>query len=344
MEDQGPVVVTGAGGWLGQNLVRALVRDGCRVRAFVHGISGDTSGAASLRVLDRSVETVVGDLRDPVALDRLFDHLAGATVYHAAAVIHPRRSTRELYDVNVGGTELLLDRARRAGVRRLVHVSSNSPFGVNPTPDDRFTEQSPPNPYLGYGRSKLEAEQVVLRASERGDVPAVIVRAPWFYGPFQPVRQTQWFRAVRRGRFPLVGNGENRRSMVYTDNLVQGLRQAADTPGVESRAYWIADAEPYRMRDVLGTVRDAMVAEGFPVSGGQPRLPSVAGEAAEWLDGVLQSRERYVQALHVFGELRHTIACDIDRARVELGYEPEVDLLEGMRRSIRWCVEHGQAL
>lgn len=334
------VVVTGAGGWLGQNLVRTLVHQGVRVRAFVH----DPSAAASLGVLGRGIETVVGDLRDPVALDRLFDHLADVTVHHAAAVIHPRRSTRELFDVNVGGTELLLDRARRAGVRRLVHVSSNSPFGVNPTPDDRFTEESPPDPYLGYGRSKLEAEQVVVRACERGDVPTVVVRAPWFYGPFQPERQTRWFQAVRRGRFPLVGDGENRRSMVYTDNLVQGMLRAAQASGVDGRAYWIADAEPYRMRDVLATVRDAMVAEGFSVSGGQPRLPRAAGQVAEWLDGVLQSRERYVQPLHVLGELQHTIACDIGRARAELGYAPEVDLLEGMRRSIRWCVEHGQAL
>ncbi len=333
-------MVTGAGGWLGRNLVRTLVAGGTRVRALVH----QADDGALLSVLGAQVEPVAGDLRDPHALDVLFDGATGVPVFHTAAVIHPARSTRELFDVNVGGTELLLDRARRAQVPRLVHVSSNSPFGANPTPDDRFTEDSTPNPYMAYGRSKLEAEQIVRRSSERGDVPAVIVRAPWFYGPYQPDRQTQWFRAVRRGRFPLVGSGANRRSMVYTDNLVQGLLRAQATPGVESRAYWIADAEPYAMRDVLVTVRQALTEEGFPVSGGQPRIPHLAGVVAEQLDALLQSRERYVQALHVLGELKDTIACDIGRARAELGYEPEVALLEGMRRSIRWCVEHGQRL
>jgi nucleoside-diphosphate-sugar epimerase len=333
-------VVTGAGGWLGKSLVRTLVARGGRVRGLVR----DDADAALLEVLGSGVETVVGDLRDVVALDTLFDGVATAPVFHTAAVIHPVKSTREFFDVNVGGTELLLDRARRARASRLVHVSSNSPFGANPSPTDRFTEDSVPNPYMGYGRSKLEAEEIVLRASERDDVPAVIVRAPWFYGPNQPDRQTQWFRAVRKGRFPLIGSGENRRSMVYTDNLVQGLLRAESTPGVESRAYWIADAEPYAMTEVLATVREALVAEGFPVSGGQPRLPYVAGVMAEKLDAFLQDREKYIQPLHVLGELKDTIACDISRARAELGYDPQVALLEGMRRSIRWCVEHGQIL
>ena len=175
-------VVTGAGGWLGGSLVRTLVKRGVRVRGLVR----DAGDGALLEVLGSNVEVVAGDLRDVAALDALFDGVPTAPVFHTAAVIHPVKSTREFFDVNVGGTELLLDRARRAGASRLVHVSSNSPFGANPTPTDRFTEDSAPNPYMGYGRSKLEAEEIVLRASERGDVPAVIVRAPWFYGPNQP--------------------------------------------------------------------------------------------------------------------------------------------------------------
>ncbi|MBA2496701.1 MAG: NAD-dependent epimerase/dehydratase family protein, partial [Acidimicrobiia bacterium] len=193
-------VVTGAAGWLGQNLVRALVGTRDRIRVLVRT---DTD-AARLEVLDRAVDPVVGDLLDPVVVDRLFDGVAGASVFHLAGVIHPAARVRELYDVNVGGTQLVLDRARRAGAGRLMHVSSNSPFGANARPTDRFTETSPYHPYLAYGRSKMEAEQLVFRTQGRGDLEATIVRAPWFYGPFQPERQTTWFAAVRRGRFPLV--------------------------------------------------------------------------------------------------------------------------------------------
>jgi nucleoside-diphosphate-sugar epimerase len=288
------------------------------------------------------VEVVVGDVRDPSAVDALFAGVGQASVFHAAAVIHPAGRVRELFDVNVGGTQVVLDRAKRAGAGRFLHVSSNSPFGANPTRDHRFTEDSPFNPYLGYGRSKLEAEQLVRTYHDRGDVPAVILRAPWFYGPFQPARQTRFIAAVRRGRFPVIGDGSARRSMVYTGNLVQGLLRADASDVAPGRAYWIADPEPYEVRDVVRTVRQAAADEGLAVTGGSPSVPVALAEVAARLDAVLQDRGRYVQPLHVLGELKDTIACDVTRAREELGYEPEVTLHEGMRASIRWCLERGE--
>ena len=192
--------------------------------------------------------------------------------------------------MNVGGTQLVLDRARRVGAARFVHVSSNSPFGANRTSDDRFDEDSPFAPYMAYGRSKLEAEQLVQRSYDRGDLATVIVRPPWFYGPFQPERQTQFLAAVRRGRFPLVGPGTQRRSMVYTGNLVQGVLLAEVVDAAPGHAYWIADAEPYALRDVLRTVRDAIEAEGLSVSNRRPLpIPRIAGVVAEKLDAVAQA-------------------------------------------------------
>lgn len=334
------VVVTGAAGWLGTNLVRALVGDRDQVRCLVQG----PDEAALLEVVSPSVEAVVGDVRDPAALDRLFDGVPSPTVFHAAGVIHPCSGTRELFDVNVGGTELVLDRARRVGAHRFLHVSSNSPFGANATPQDRFDEDSVANPYMGYGASKLEAEEIVRRNHERGDVEAVILRPPWFYGPFQPERQTQFLRALRRGRFPLVGDGRQQRSMVYTGNLVHGLLRAEVAPKAPGNAYWIADAEPYELRQVFSTVQDALEAEGLSVTRRMPRLPLFAAAVAVRVDELAQRGGRYLQPVHVLGELRDTIACDISRARAEIGYDPKVALLEGMRTSIRWCLERGERL
>jgi nucleoside-diphosphate-sugar epimerase len=331
-------VVTGAGGWLGQNLVRALAGAGRPVRCLVH----DPGDVPVLELAGPQVEVRVGDVRDPAALDTLFDGVGGATVFHAAGVIHPA-TVREFYDVNVGGTQLALDRARRSGAVRFVHVSSNSPFGANPTPADRFDQASSPNPYMGYGKSKLEAEQVVLRA-DSADLATTVVRPPWFYGPFQPERQTQWFRAVRTGRFPLVGDGSQRRSMVYTGNLVDGLLRAEVAAAAPGRAWWIADAEPHALADILATVRRALAVEGLEVADRRPRLPRLAGVVAERVDGLLQARGRYLQAVHVLGELKDTIACDITASRRELGYVPAVSLFEGMRASVRWCLDRGLPL
>ncbi len=226
-----------------------------------------------------------------------------------------------------------------------MHVSSNSPFGANANVTDRFTEDSEFAPYLAYGRSKLEAEELVQRSHARGDLATVIVRPPWFYGPFQPDRQTQFFAAIRRGRFPRVGDGTQRRSMVYTGNLVDALLLAEVAPAAAGRAYWIADAEPVRAArhpaDGARRARGggcARVGARARGSRGSPRSPRSS------VDRALQSTGRYVQAVHVLGELKDTIACDITRARTELGYEPAVGLFEGMRESIRWCRARGAAL
>jgi nucleoside-diphosphate-sugar epimerase len=340
--DNPTAVVTGASGWLGQNLVRTLAPTRERVRCLVP----DAGAAPPLELVAPNIETVVGDVRDPATVDRLFaDVGSAASVFHAAAVIHPERRIRELFDVNVGGTQMVLDRARRAGVERVVHVSSNSPFGANATPGDRFDEDSPYNPYMGYGQSKWEAETLVRQAHERGDVPTVVVRAPWFYGPYQPSRQSQFFTAIRKGRFPMIGDGTQRRSMVYTDNLVQGLLCADRSEKALGNAYWVADAEPYSLAEILSTVRDALTAEGLTVSGGPTlRLPRAASVLAEKVDGFLQGKGRYSQPIHVLGEMKDTIACDIGRARDEIGYDPAVSLFEGMRASIRWCRDHGEML
>jgi nucleoside-diphosphate-sugar epimerase len=332
-------VVTGAAGWLGQNLVRALAPERELVRCLVNR----PEEAPLLELAASSVDVIVGDIRDPAVADRLFDGVTAATVFHGAGVIHPQR-TREFFDVNVGGTQHMLDRARRAGAGRFLHVSSNSPFGANPGPDHRFTEDSPFNPYLCYGKSKLEAEQLVQRSHDRGDLETVIVRPPWFYGPYQPARQTQFFKAVRRGRFPMVGDGTQRRSMAYTGSLVDALLRAEVSEKAAGQAYWIADEEAYELRGIIDAVREALAAEGLDVSPRRPKLPAVASTVAARADAVLQSRGKYVQPLHVLGELGDTIACDISRAKADLGYTPVASLVDGMRTSIRWCLDRGEQL
>jgi nucleoside-diphosphate-sugar epimerase len=222
----------------------------------------------------------------------------------------------------------------------MVHVSSNSPFGTNPQASDTFRAIEPYHPYLAYGWSKMEGELAVLDAVGRG-LDATIVRPPWFYGPFQPARQTTFFRLVRAGRFPVVGDGEQRRSMVYIDNLVDGVLAAELTPAARGLGYWIADAEAYTVNEIVATVGRALRDEGFEVKEPSTRLPALAGHLAEIADRIVQRAGRYQQQLHVLGEMNHTIACDISASRTDLGYRPRVGLYEGMRDSIRWCVDQG---
>jgi nucleoside-diphosphate-sugar epimerase len=288
-------------------------------------------------------EIHVGDIADASVVGRLFQGARDASVVHAAGVIHPAKYA-DFARVNVVGTTNVLAAAAREGVRRVVHISSNSPFGTNPRNDDVFRQHEPFNPYLGYGESKMRGEVAVREAHLTGRVETVVVRPPWFYGPWQPLRQTTFFTLVRKGRFPLVGLGRNRRSMVYVENVVQGVALAERHPGASGQAFWVADSEPYEMRAVVETVKLALRDEGLEVADRQLRLPAVTGRVAERIDSALQGRGIYHQEIHVLGEMDKTIACDISATTAVLGYAPRIALLEGMRRSIRWCLRQGVTL
>jgi nucleoside-diphosphate-sugar epimerase len=335
-------IITGASGWLGRSLVRAftnpssaLVRPGM-ITALIRE---ETERAALLQAVGDSarVDVVVGDVSDPETARRLMIDAAGASVIHTASVIHPQRAA-QFEAVNVTGTANMVQAAVNAKVGRFVYVSSNSPFGFNADANDLFRAEEPYAPFLGYGRSKMQAELAVRAAS---DLDAVIVRPPWFYGPWQPERQTSFFRLVRQGRFPLLGHGENKRSMVYLDNLVDGVDAADRVVAAQGGAFWIADAEAYTMNEVVASVRAALTLCGRPPTREQRRFPKALGGVARFADARIQGLGRYVQELHVLGEMDKTIACDISRSRAVLGYEPKVALLEGMTRSIEWCISQG---
>jgi nucleoside-diphosphate-sugar epimerase len=343
--DPQATIVTGATGWLGTALMHALTGPDPRWQrsGVIRALVANRVEAERLAALGDGVEPVVGDVTERTSLEPLFAGLDGAVdVIHTAGVIHPRRVS-EFDAVNAGGTATMLALAARSGIRRFVHVSSNSPFGTNSHPGDRFRNDEPYHPYYGYGRSKMAAELAVLDAAADG-LDAVIVRPPWFYGPHQPPRQTTFFQLVRTGRFPVIGAGDQVRSMVYVDNLVDGVLLAELVPTPPGRGWWIADERPYAVSEIVETVGRALTAEGFDVTPNRVRLPALAARVAETADALVQRTGRYHQQVHVLGEMGKTIACDISVARDELGYEPGVALEEGMRRSIRWCVEQGLVL
>jgi nucleoside-diphosphate-sugar epimerase len=257
-------------------------------------------------------------------------------------LIHPRR-VRDLYEVNTEGTRRVLAAAADAGIRRAVIMSSNSPLGCNPHPDHLFDEASPYHPYMHYGRSKMQMEKLVSDVQRSGRIETVVIRAPWFYGPYQPPRQTRFFEMIRLGRAPIVGSGENRRSMTYIGNLAQGLLLAAMTPQAKGRVYWIADERPYTMHEIVDTVERLLENEfGVPCRKGRLKLPSLASEVAWLADRGLQALGLYNQEIHVLSEMNKTIACSIARAREELGYSPAIALEEGMRRSLAWLARRGE--
>jgi nucleoside-diphosphate-sugar epimerase len=343
------VLVTGAAGWLGSRLVRALakgIRDypqlempdsKLRIRCLI--LPGQN--ASALHALGTQIELFEGDISNSADCERFCSGAKNGLLFHTAGIIHPR-SVSEFQAINVLGCRNVLQSASAAGVARAVVVSSNSPCGCNPHPDHLFDELSPYRPYMRYGRSKMLMEMLVKEFHVQGKIDTVIIRPPWFYGPHQPARQTLFFSMIRDGKAPIVGSGSNLRSMSYVDNLCYGLILAALSRQASGQVYWIADERPYSMSEIVDTIERLLEQEfNQRCVHKRLRLPNLASHIAYGADFLLQSLGLYHQKIHVLSEMNKTIACSTAKAKRELGYHPVINLEEGMRRSLRWCVEQG---
>ena len=343
------VLITGAPGWLGTRLVRVMV-DGLpgtpeltsryseqKIRCFV--LKG--TDAEVLRQISSEIELVTGDVRDIASLEPFFEGAEGATLFQLVGIIHPKR-VRDFYAINAEGTRNVLNAAIKAGVKRAIVVSSNSPIGCNPDNEHLFDENSPYNPYMNYGKSKKLAEDIVNETAQSGKIETVILRMCWFYGPDQPPRQTEFFKMIKQGKAPIVGDGNNKRSMSYVDNSCQGLFLADQVEQAKGQTYWIADRYPYTMNEIVDTIERLLENEfGMEVAHKRMRVPGFFSEIALAFDQIIQGIGRYHQKIHVLSEMNKTIACSIAKAERQLSYAPQVELEEGMKRSITWCLDNG---
>jgi nucleoside-diphosphate-sugar epimerase len=344
------ILITGATGWLGKRLVRLLAKQEIKLAvlpfvprcADIRVLTPPGEDAAPLKTL--GVEVSHGDLRSTADCARFCEGARDAVLLHIAGIIHPRRIT-EFYEINRDGTKHLLNAAIQAQIRRAVIVSSNSPLGMNSDTERPFDESSPFHPYMNYGRSKMQMEMFVSQIARAGRIETVVLRPPWFYGPDQPPRQTLFFSMIRSGKVPIIGTGNNLRSMGYIDNLCEGLLLAAFVECANGQTYWIADRRPYSMNEIVDTIERLLEQEfKLPVAHKRLRLPGFISKAAMMADGMIQGLGFYNQKIHVLSEMNQTIACSIAKAEKELGYDPRISLEEGMRRSIADCIGRGIAI
>jgi len=325
------VLVTGATGWLGMRLVELLREKKKEVRCLVLPAIDSTY----LKTL--GTEIFIGNLLNSESLKGLCDGID--TVFHCAGVVHPNR-VKEFYEVNVEGTKNILEKAVKLGVGRFIYVSSNSVGGVNISRTKLMEEFDPPHPYKHYGLSKYKAEELVNRAFREGKIKTTILRPCWFYGIRQPERQTRFFKMIKKGNPIIFGDGKNLRSMSYIDNVVDALLLVEQKDISIGNTYWIADKRPYSTIEIYQIIARLLKVKDF-----RPRfVPTFVSTMCEIADTLIQSIGFYIKELHVAGELAKNIACSIKKAQEELGYEPKIDLEEGMRRSIEWCRTNGMEL
>jgi len=310
------LLVTGATGFIGGHLiervagpVKCLTRRSVTLPAAVSQVRGDLATGAGLDEALDGIDTVI--------------HLAGAT-----KVLRPG----DYYLGNARATENLAKRAAGRGIR-FVHVSSLAAAG--PTlQGPPLSEDDPPHPVSHYGKSKLEAEQIV-----RALLPdAVIVRPPVVYGP-RDTDVFQMLQSVARGVCVQIAGGERWFSAIYVDDLVEGILTAARAPQAAGRTYFLSHPLPRTWGDLAAIAGRTMNRKPFHVSLPLPAAVAIGWCAEKWASltgkaGIL-SRDKITEARF----LRWT--CDPGRASRELGFNALTSLDEGLARTLAWYKEAG---
>ena len=325
--------VTGGSGFVGRTLIADLRARGVEVRALAR------SDRAAEAVRRSGAEPVRGDLHDPQAL------AAGATgcdvVFHTAAIVADWGDAGEFERVNVAGTERVIDAARRAGVPRLVHVSTEAVL-AGPAPLQGITETmpKPADAYGPYARTKGQAEDLVLAANAPG-FATIVVRPRFVWGHGDTSVLPKLVAAVRAGRFRWIDHGRYPSSATHVRNVVEGLILAAER-GRPGEIYFVTDGPPQEFR---GFITKLLETQGLV-----PTTRSLPHRLAWRLAGVVESIWTMF-GLHatppisrmVVKMLGEPVTIDDSKARRELGYTGRVSVEEGLREMRENSARAGQA-
>ena len=321
-------LVTGATGFTGGVLTRALLARGHAVTALVR----DAGRAADLR--DAGARLAVGDLTDRTALRAALEGVQ--VVYNVAAIYRQAGVSAAAYRaVNTDAVRTLLELGAEAGVRRVVQCSTVGVHGDVERPP--ATEEAPLRPGDVYQRTKLEGERAGREAAARTGVEYTVARPTGIYGPGDR-RLLKLFRGVARRRWVTLGSGEIFYHLTFVTDIVEGLRLCGEIPGAAGGTYIIAGPQVTTLNELV-----AAIARAAGVRPPRWRLPVWP----VWLAGAIcegvcvpfgLEPPLYRRRVDFFTKSR---AFDIARARAELGYAPAVSLEEGIRRTLSWYRERG---
>jgi nucleoside-diphosphate-sugar epimerase len=321
------VLVTGGSGFLGSWVCQLLSERGDAVRALVR----KSSNRKFLQTL-KGVELAEGGIEDAAAVEKAAEGVDA--IVHCAGLVKARNEA-ELEATNVEGTRNIIEAARKAKVKRVVHVSSLEASG--PSQDGRPVPDDQERPITAYGRSKLAAEKVVIAAKD--DLHVVILRPGAIYGP-RDQEILEAFRTVSHGLAANVAGGRALGSFIFASDCAGACVRAIDAKVPSGSIYFVDDgAGAIDQKQVMDDIARAL-GKKFVL---KPSLPA----------GALRVVARGVQA---WGKLRdkpvmltpekanmllHHFVCSSERTRKDLGWTAKVPWSEGVGRTARWYRENG---
>jgi nucleoside-diphosphate-sugar epimerase len=319
------ILITGATGLLGGHLIKELQQRGEQLRALVLPVED------AEKLVAQGVEVVRGDITNAETLGPAVKNID--LVFHLAGMMGVWRPLADYQRVNVTGSENLYKAAQASGVRRYVHTSSHTVYGLG---HGRYmTEHDPlrpdPDP---YGLTKAAADRLIRRLMLTSDMETVIVRPGTFFGPGDRLHFGRMAQKMKTGKGVVIGSGYNALPFCYVTDVVQGFLLAGYHEQAPGNVYNISNDRPLTQLEMFNAIADAV--GGVRPTFHLPYLPIYYGSiVAEKAVARLTRTQPIVTQLGamMFGtDNRHSI----EKARMDLGYEPKVDLREGIELAAAW--------
>lgn len=310
------VLVTGASGMIGPELIRALLARGHRVRALVR--------QSPLRISGSALEIVHGDLANGTGLSGAVDGVD--VVFHLAAKLHLNDPAADLYEtyynINVGGTRRLLEAATAAMVDRFVFFSTINVLGSTDGVAI-MNEESAVKPETLYARTKAEAEDIVR------DFPGtVILRLAAVYGPEMKGNYPKLLNALKKGLFFQIGDGTNRRTLVHVKDVCEAALLAASAPQAVGALFHVTDGRIHTMSAIIDAICSAI---GRPAPRAHVPVSWVRQIAAAIQIGFSIFGKPAPITTALVDKFVEDVAVSGDQIQHKLGFHPRYDLIEGWR-------------
>ena len=326
------VFVTGASGFLGQRLVAELLNRGMNVRCLVRSKSGMATLARNAASPGR-LEVVHGSLAKPASYSQALEGCQ--TAFHLAAAV--RGSTSVFFLENVIGTRQFIREASRAGIGRLVLVSSLGVYGTSHLrAGDELNEDCPldPNPHLrdGYSFSKIVQEKAAREAYQAGAMSLVVIRPGVIYGPGRNCLGNRI--GLRLGPYLLKMGGGQRLPYTFVDNCANAIYLAGVTPAIDGEAFNIVDDSPPSARALLRQYRREV--ERVPVLSVPYPIVCRLSHFCEWYHRWSKGQLPDVLTRYKSAALWKPLHYSNEKAKSVLGWEPKVTFADGLRQTFDW--------
>lgn len=321
-------LVTGGNSFIGRHLINILIQKGVKISILVRNKKD-----IPIKWNNNYIKILDGDITSKSSLKAIYNSDVDV-IFHLASYVHRKPKSedeiRYVFKVNVEGTKNLLD-SLCPTVKHIVFFSSVSVYGIESGFD--IDELVKTDPVTTYGITKLKAEAIIRDWGKEENVKTTSLRMPLVYGPGNKGNIYKMVEAIDRGRFVMMGRGENKKSMVYVGNVTDAALAVVDRQRANNEVYVVTDGVDYTVKDLYETIAKGLGKKPLPfyipisIAKGLAKIGDVGGNII---------RKSLPFNSEVLGKLTSSLTFSPRKIQEELDFKPRYNLHNTINETIKW--------